>query len=97
MAFGPLERTALTWPVEGRLVVNGEVRAEDRAAGGYGELVRSVAALLGAMGEGLRAGDRLITGSVVQVPVRAGDDVVADLGELGRVRLSVRNGAAAAR
>ena len=97
VAFGPLERSALTAPAKGRLIVNGEVRAEDSARADYAELVHVVAALLAAMGEQLRAGDRLITGSVVQVPVRVGDDVVADLGELGRVQLSVRSGAGGGR
>ena len=45
-----------------------------------------------------RAGDRLITGSAVQVTIGAGDDVVADLGTLGRVELSVaRSGVAPSR
>jgi 2-keto-4-pentenoate hydratase len=41
------------------------------------------------MGERLRAGDRVITGSVVQVPVRPGDEVTADLGPLGAPRLAI--------
>ena len=35
------------------------------------------------------AGDRLITGSVVQVPIKVDDHVVADLGPLGQVQLSI--------
>ena len=42
-----------------------------------------------AAGEQLRAGDLLITGSLVQVRVAAGDEVVADLGALGSVGLSL--------
>ena len=37
----------------------------------------------------LRPGDRVITGSVVQVQVQQGDDVVADFGLLGRVQVSL--------
>jgi 2-keto-4-pentenoate hydratase len=48
-----------------------------------------VAQILGEIDEQLRAGDLVITGSVVQVPVRIGDHVAADLGELGRAALSV--------
>jgi 2-keto-4-pentenoate hydratase len=80
------------WPSEGvagRLLVNGSERAAAPAVAGYTELVRSVAALLDAIGERLEPGDRIITGSVVQVPVAPGDDVVADLGSLGRVGLSI--------
>jgi hypothetical protein len=45
--------------------------------------------LLAAAGEQLRAGDLLITRSVVQVRVAAGDEVVADLGALVSVGLSL--------
>jgi len=41
------------------------------------------------MGERLEAGDRIITGSVVQVPIKGGDQVTADLGPLGRVEITI--------
>jgi hypothetical protein len=41
------------------------------------------------LGERLEPGDRLITGSVVQVPLGDGDRVIADLGSLGRVELAI--------
>jgi len=65
------------------------MRASDAFARDLGEVVGSVAALLGAVGEYLRAGDRLITGPVVQLPVKRGDEVVADFGRLGHTRLTV--------
>jgi 2-keto-4-pentenoate hydratase len=77
-ALGAAGRSLPADGVEGRLVVNGRVRASAPASHDYPELVRWVAALLGAMGERLHAGDRLITGSVVQVPVEPGDEVIAD-------------------
>jgi 2-keto-4-pentenoate hydratase len=40
------------------------------------------------MGERLRAGDHVITGSVVQVPIDRGDEVIADIGPLGQVKLT---------
>jgi 2-keto-4-pentenoate hydratase len=76
--------------VEGRLIVNGEVRASAAAPADVVDRVLVVARLLGAMGERLQAGDRIITGSVVQVPLAPGDEVVADLGALGRARARVR-------
>ena len=45
--------------------------------------------MLGAVGERLTAGDRIITSLVVQVPLGSGDAVVADMGALGRVGLSI--------
>jgi 2-keto-4-pentenoate hydratase len=82
---------ALPWEgVEGRLIVNGEVRASAPAPTDFADRVLVVARLLGAMGERLQAGDRIITGSVVQVPIAPGDEVVADLGALGSGRAQVR-------
>lgn len=51
--------------------------------------VLAVARLLDELGERLEPGDRIITGSIVQVPVAVGREVTADLGALGRVRLTV--------
>jgi 2-keto-4-pentenoate hydratase len=88
-AFGPLDRP---WPsdgVESCLIVNGELRASAAAPPDYADLLLAVAALLDAVGEQLQAGDRMIMGSVVQVPIAAGDDVIADLGTLGRVGLTI--------
>jgi hypothetical protein len=80
------------WPAEGlvaTLLVGGEPRASGSPARDSADLVRSVAGLLDAMGERLEAGDRLIMGSIVQVAVAPGDEVVAELGALGRVRLTI--------
>jgi 2-keto-4-pentenoate hydratase len=88
-ALGSLDRP---WPsdgVEGRLIVNGEARASAAAPPDYADLLLAVAALLDAVGERLRAGDRMLMGSVVQVPIAAGDEVIADLGTLGRVGLTI--------
>jgi 2-keto-4-pentenoate hydratase len=75
--------------VEGRLIVSGELRASATSPTNLADRVLAVAHLLGAMGERLRAGDRIITGSVVQIPVRPGDEVTADLGPLGAPRLAI--------
>lgn len=93
-SLGPLDRSPPAGGVEGRLIVNGAVRASATASPDFVELVRSVAALLGAVGEQLQAGDRLITGSVVQAPIEPGDEVIADLGPLGRAVLAIEGPAA---
>lgn len=57
-----------------------------------GALLAQVADLLGQVGVGLRAGDWIITGSVVKPSrVRAGDEVVVDLGALGRAALRIES------
>ena len=89
VAFGRLQREMPAGSTEGRLVVNGEVRATAPVDVDVAARVRAVARLLEAMGEQLCRGDRLITGSVVQVAIRPGDEVVADLGRLGDVAVSI--------
>jgi 2-keto-4-pentenoate hydratase len=79
--------------IAARVVRNGEeiARADDPAAltGEIVEVVRLTAELLDAVGERLRAGEVVITGSVVPpIAVAAGQDVTIDLGPLGG--LSVR-------
>lgn len=88
-ALGTLDRS---WPaggVDASLIVNGELRASEAAEHDIADLVCSVAAVLGFMGEVLQAGDRMIMGSIVQVSVSPGDDVIAELGGLGRVQMTV--------
>jgi 2-keto-4-pentenoate hydratase len=51
--------------------------------------IMAAARVLDAVGERLMRGDRIITGSIVQVAVGSGDDVVADLGRLGAVRVTI--------
>ena len=72
--------------LEAALIVNGELRASASAPEDFSDSVYAVARALGALGERLQAGDRIITGSVVQVGVEPGDEVVADLGGLGRLQ-----------
>jgi 2-keto-4-pentenoate hydratase len=89
VVFGSLDRPAPSPEAEGRLIVNGEARAAAPMDRDFGELVDTVAELLAELGDHLQPGDRLITGSVVQVPVAPGDEVIADLGPLGRVGVRV--------
>jgi hypothetical protein len=53
------------------------------------ETVSIARRLLAAVGERLEPGDRIIAGSILQVPVGAGDEIVVDLGELGRVGATI--------
>jgi hypothetical protein len=88
VAFGPT-RPTLPPGVDGTLWVNGELRAAAPAPDDFADKVAAVARLLATVGEHLQAGDRIITGSVVQVSLEAGDEVAAVLGEFDRVRLSI--------
>jgi hypothetical protein len=89
VAFSAPWRITPASAVEGRLIVNGEVRAAAPAGIDFADRVCAAARLLGAMGEQLQAGDRVITGSVVQVGIERGDEVIAELGVLGRVAVTI--------
>ncbi len=88
VAFGPFA-DELPQGLQGVLVVNGERKAAGPAAADLVERVAAVDRVIRAVGDGLRPGDRVITGFVVNTPVRPGDEVVAELGELGRVGLRI--------
>jgi 2-keto-4-pentenoate hydratase len=89
VAFAPSWGELPADGVEARLLVNGEVRDAGRCAGDIEEKIRAAAGILAEVDESLAPGDRIITGSVVQVPVVPGDRVEADLAELGRVSLQL--------
>ena len=75
--------------LEGALVVNGERRAAGRAPNDVPDRVAAVRRVLDGVGERLEPGDRIITGLIANTAVRRGDEVVAELGELGRVGLRI--------
>jgi len=89
VAFAPTWGLLPHEGIEARLLVNGEVRDAGRSADDIEEKVAAAARILEAVGEALAPGDLVISGSVVQVPVAPGDRIDADLGELGRVGLSI--------
>ena len=88
VAFGPFV-DALPRGLEGALAVDGERRASGPVPRDAADRVAAVERVLGAVGERLEPGDRLITGLIVNTPVVSGDEVVADLGELGSARLRI--------
>lgn len=88
VTFGPL-KDELRPDLEGVLLVNGELRAAGLAADDITQRVAAVDRVLRAVGEELRPGDRVITGLIVNTPLVSGDEVVANLGCLGRVALRI--------
>jgi 2-keto-4-pentenoate hydratase len=96
VAFGPVDasrRAAGGIPVA--VTVGGEEVAastdSQALTGEIVEVVRLTAGLLGSAGELLRAGDLIITGSMVPpLFVAAGDDIAADFGPLGSLGVRLR-------
>jgi 2-keto-4-pentenoate hydratase len=89
VAFGPRVETSVPGP--GRILVNGEERHALNAgytAHALDDMVRAVADRLGAAGEHLRPGERIITGVLAPPhPAQPGDTVRLELEALGGVEL----------
>jgi 2-keto-4-pentenoate hydratase len=86
VVFGPLTDSV---PEALEVVVDGETRGAAPVEEDPSVRLGQVARVLAAVGERLEDGDRVITGSVVQVPIGRGDEVVADAGPLGRIGVVV--------
>jgi 2-keto-4-pentenoate hydratase len=90
VAFGQWHPQLPTDAPEVRLLINGQLRAVAPmpSHNEVAERVRAAARLLGAVNEQLRTGDRIITGSVIQVSFTSGDDVRASFGAFSDVHLT---------
>ena len=88
VAFGPWTEE---WPgeIEGALRINDETSRSGPADADAEARLDEARRVLDAAGERLEPGDFVITGNIVQLPVRPGDRVEADLGSLGRVALEI--------
>jgi 2-keto-4-pentenoate hydratase len=75
--------------VDASVRVNGELRGSARATYPPEDALARAAELLGAAGERLEPGDRIITGAVVQLPVQPGDEVEVELTGLGALSVTI--------
>jgi 2-keto-4-pentenoate hydratase len=90
VVFGPHRQDAAVGGIVATIAVSGEERESAPAEVDLADTIRLVADLLAACGERLRAGDRIIAGTLTPpVPVSAGDAVRAELGPLGSVELAL--------
>ena len=71
------------------LRLDGDVAGSGTWPDDLGDRVAEAARVLAAVGERFRAGDRIITGSIVQIPVPRSARVGADYGGAARVELDV--------
>jgi 2-keto-4-pentenoate hydratase len=76
-------------PRVGRLVIDGQVRAEGPVPDDLDDRIDRVRDVLRSVGEDLAAADLVITGAVVQHPVRPGEQVRAEIDDLGSVTVSL--------
>ena len=89
VAIGPMRSKLPTESLRATARVNGEVRETAQAEIDLAERLLAAARILEAVGERMIGDDVIITGSIVQIPIVAGDQIAADLGSLGSVRLRV--------
>jgi hypothetical protein len=76
-------------PRTGRLVIDGQVDAEGPVPDDLAERVDRVRAVLNAVGEDLHAADLVLTGPVVQHRTATGQQVRAEVDDLGSVTVSL--------
>lgn len=88
VAFGPFTETPPPDRFPARVTVDGQVRGETEGSVDVEEALRVARRLLPAVADRLEPGDRIIAGSILQVPVTSGE-VTVELGPLGRVGLVV--------
>jgi 2-oxo-3-hexenedioate decarboxylase len=84
--LGPARTVAPGTRLAATLRVNGEVRDTGATSEDFAAKLLAVARQLGEVGEALRAGDSVITGSLTHVPVRAGDTVEVAIAPSNRCR-----------
>jgi 2-keto-4-pentenoate hydratase len=89
-ALGPSRRLADASGLTSSLRVNGVVKASGTTTPDYRGLLAVIARQLDSCGERLRAGDRVIMGSVTHVPVGAGDVVEVEIERLGALTVTIR-------
>jgi 2-keto-4-pentenoate hydratase len=89
LTFGPARQVVDLRSVTARLRIDGQMVSTQSHRVDPGGTVWTMARLLGAVDERLRAGDWIIGGSIIHVPVAAGQQVTAMLDGLGEVSLQV--------
>jgi hypothetical protein len=88
-AIGRLRRERPPEVIAAELRVDGETTGGEKRIDPIDTTAR-VAELLDAAGERVEPRDRIMAGAIVKARVSPGAEVVADLGELGRVSLRLR-------
>jgi 2-keto-4-pentenoate hydratase len=89
VTFGPFHPALPKERLRASIHVNGEKREVADVNTDLSERLLAAARILDAPGERLTRGDRIITGSVIQIRINAGDDVTADVAGLGSVRVQI--------
>ena len=87
--LGPTRPVVPGTRLSANLRVDSELRASGATEDDFVAKLLAIARLLEAVGEGLRAGDWVIAGSLTHVPVRPGDAVEVAIDPLGSLGLAI--------
>jgi 2-keto-4-pentenoate hydratase len=87
--LGPTRKVVTGTRLESTCRVNGEIRASGATSEDFAVKLLATARQLEAVDEGLRAGDRIITGSQTHVPVRAREAVEISIEPLGSLAIQI--------
>jgi 2-keto-4-pentenoate hydratase len=87
--LGPTRKVVPGTRLESTCRVNGKIRASGTTSEDFAVKLLATARQLEAVDEGLRAGDRIIAGSLTHVPVRAGDAVEISIEPLGLLAIQI--------
>jgi 2-oxo-3-hexenedioate decarboxylase len=88
-ALGPTRRVASGRRLASTCRVNGELRASGTTSEDFVAKLTTIARQLAAVGEALRAGDRIITGSLTHIPIGVGDAVEIAIAPLGSLSIEI--------
>jgi 2-keto-4-pentenoate hydratase len=86
---GPARAGALPAAAPARLWIDGELRETAPVTTDVGATVARLANVLAALEQPLRAGDLILAGSLIHVPVSAGSSIAAEIEGVGRVEATV--------
>ena len=89
MAFGPTRRDANLKSVTARLKTDGQTVSTKTVEVDPARTVWTMARLVGAVDQQLRAGDWILGGSLIHLPIAADHEVTAVLDGFGEVSLKV--------
>ena len=87
--LGPTRKVTPGTRLSSTLRVNGEIRDSGATSEQFSAKLAIVARQLGEVDEWLRAGERVITGSLTHVPVGAGDEVEIAIEPLGSLMVEI--------
>jgi 2-keto-4-pentenoate hydratase len=94
VAFGPLRGDDAPDSLTAQSKIDGQVVAAHKVQVDPAQKILTIAQLLAAVDQELQAGDLIISGSLINLPIEPNHEVTASLEELGEIALRIDPGLA---